>query len=760
MPYLKDRDQIRDENTSTLYFLLTPFRILQHFLYALGVIGLAIGLIFINQVGWIVDLGDRSERARQDQVNSIGDSLTHDSDGRPMLDITVNFTDRASDWDAKNYPGQPWHGQDHFWITEGDSYDIKGSEAPDESRFEPESHYRTLDSFQLTYDRATAVLRGFPFCHVGHSEMYETKLGSWSERNETILDRKSARMHRDFETAAIMVAALRSALAHLKAGQTLASEYGPASGKPLENSYCNADGADPIVLSPTQLAAYRAATYGVHLDDAPTVIFRYIAFGGTEATVQDGRWLDHGMMISGMCENCHPDTDLMWGTTLYADLFAENPPLNDIQLQAERDLLHTATWDFWVEEARANDITDIVPLKAEFEAAQRDLTAIFGEANSGKPAVESWVIEVFVVILFALLLGFKLCKSLIFYPRRKKIKATDLFVGAIVEGCVPPEQVLKELETCEEEIDYSSTPVVFTNRFGSCATYASAVGQYREERETRRRKAQAEASKHQPLFDRFSALISTCSPSWEQLRRTADALYGIRINASLRDAFKADTLNVVRAFSAANGKLSRPLTQLFVAVSRIWDQRQGIKSRIEEIDLTGGKEISLPATIHGLQKCDDVMGTNHCGEWASAFSALICSASSCCQESIAVSATKQRFHSMLEPYLEESEPSGQAAGSDDSGKTEEPLAESAMCSECARAYELLELPYGSGRAQVAEARRELAKKFHPDVWGEQRGSRAAEEQLKRANAACDHLIRCQALGEWFPTHSRANGKRR
>jgi hypothetical protein len=66
----------------------------------------------------------------------------------------------------------------------------------------------------------------------------------------TNLVRKSVRMHRDFEAAAIVVAALRPALARLKAGQN------PASAKHLENSYCNADWVDPTVLSPAQLAAY------------------------------------------------------------------------------------------------------------------------------------------------------------------------------------------------------------------------------------------------------------------------------------------------------------------------------------------------------------------------------------------------------------------------------------------------------------------------------------------------------------------------
>jgi hypothetical protein len=96
-------------------------------------------------------------------------------------------------------------------------------------------------------------------------------------------------MHRSFETAAIMIATLRSALVHQKAGQTLASEYGPASAKPPENSYCNADRVDPTVLSPAQLAAYRAATWSIHLRYAPEVSFRYVYFDSSEAPIQAGQ---------------------------------------------------------------------------------------------------------------------------------------------------------------------------------------------------------------------------------------------------------------------------------------------------------------------------------------------------------------------------------------------------------------------------------------------------------------------------------------
>ena len=77
--------------------------------------------------------------------------------------------------------------------------------------------------------------------------------------------------------------------------------------------------------------------------------------------------------------DCENDAGLMPYTTLYADLWAKDPLLPPTQMRAERELLKTATWEFWVKEARENGISNEATLKAEFRAVQRDLTVIFGD---------------------------------------------------------------------------------------------------------------------------------------------------------------------------------------------------------------------------------------------------------------------------------------------------------------------------------------------------------------------------------------------
>jgi hypothetical protein len=384
LSYLKDKEEIEADNGRTLHFAMIPLRLLYQILAGLGLVGMMTGWFVIRHTGWIVDLGPRSERARQEVVDQLSKSLDGDfNTGQKMVDVTVSFVDRAGG--TYTYEGdspEAWKQKDHFWVTNRAAYLDDSAYFSGEDQVE---RYRTLLAFILTAHRERMPLLGFSYCHTGNPGIFDTKLGKWGEREdpEYLVARKSGRMRRDYETAAIMVAALRSALAHLKAGQTLASVYGPAAGKPLENSYCNADGADPAVLSPAPTTAYRAATYDIHLYDAPQVTFRYVWFGFTELDSVK-RWNEAGARIIGMCidgHTCEHDEGLTPHTTLYGDLFAAEPPLSPAQLAAERELLRTVTLDFWIEEAKKNGITDTAPLVDEFQAALRDLATTFGERS-------------------------------------------------------------------------------------------------------------------------------------------------------------------------------------------------------------------------------------------------------------------------------------------------------------------------------------------------------------------------------------------
>lgn len=252
------------ENAEALHLMLLPFRLMVQFWQLLGFIAMCILAIFRAQAGWIVDYGPRSEQARQAVVDQIRDRA-HSS----WTDITIDFRKRASWYDQQHeWATEPWEARDHFWVrTRSDYY--AADTGPDE--------VHTVTPFVIDRDEWEGVPdRGIPYCHVGFARLYDTSLGSLGDRAEPslMLDRKSTRMRRDYETAAIMVAALRSTLAHLKAHQSVAGIYGPdATDKPLENSFCNGEGADPSFYTPGQIAAFKAATYAIHLDDMQRKFF-------------------------------------------------------------------------------------------------------------------------------------------------------------------------------------------------------------------------------------------------------------------------------------------------------------------------------------------------------------------------------------------------------------------------------------------------------------------------------------------------------
>src|ERR1035437_9162697 len=66
--------QIERENAEVLHFMETPFRWLITSLKVVFLVVALVVLLIVNQVGWIVDLGDRSQRARdarQDRLETL-----------------------------------------------------------------------------------------------------------------------------------------------------------------------------------------------------------------------------------------------------------------------------------------------------------------------------------------------------------------------------------------------------------------------------------------------------------------------------------------------------------------------------------------------------------------------------------------------------------------------------------------------------------------------------------------------------------------
>jgi hypothetical protein len=68
------------------------------------------------------------------------------------------------------------------------------------------------------------------------------------------------------------------------------------------------------------------------------------------------------------------------------------------------------------------------------------------------------------------------------------------------------------------------------------------------------------------------------------------------------------------------------------------------------------------------------------------------------------------------------------------------------CTDCTKAYELIELPMDSTKDAVKSARKEWSKNLHPDLWQNQPGWMGAANKLTNINVAIDHLLQCDRAG--------------
>jgi hypothetical protein len=80
------------------------------------------------------------------------------------------------------------------------------------------------------------------------------------------------------------------------------------------------------------------------------------------------------------------------------------------------------------------------------------------------------------------------------------------------------------------------------------------------------------------------------------------------------------------------------------------------------------------------------------------------------------------------------------------------------CTDCTKAYKLIELPVGSSKDAVKSARKEWSKNLHPDIWQNRPGWKGAARQLTNINVAIDHLLQCDGVGSYSYASSGANPK--
>jgi hypothetical protein len=353
-----------------------------------------------------------------------------------------------------------------------------------------------------------------------------------------------------------------------------------------------------------------------------------------------------------------------------------------------------------------------------------------------------------IIVIAPIVAVFKLIRFLFRYPERKRVRdAAFEFAQAARNSRLPSDEVLALLANRDEQFDeyYGGWLRDYCpGRFGFCVTYREAVQEVLEEEKRKKeeqkiKKAQREAvRKYKQLVRQFLVLESECTPFWDLATRLTAALKASSEFLSFREVVEKDLLHILKLISVANGSVTKPLGQLYQAISSGWGERQqSIQSCKSEIARFRRAAICLPATVELMHHCDLVFNTQLTSSVAEAHKSFVIAARECCEPSHAVEAVQLEYFRLLEPYLAGCEGGQRTPARDTTGS----------CQECNEAYQLLELPFGAGKDAVSDAKREMAKNFHPDAFGNRRGVRVAEEQLKRVNAACDHLLECRLSSE-------------
>jgi hypothetical protein len=168
-----------------------------------------------------------------------------------------------------------------------------------------------------------------------------------------------------------------------------------------------------------------------------------------------------------------------------------------------------------------------------------------------------------------------------------------------------------------------------------------------------------------------------------------------------------------------------------------------------------GQGVSTPIVVNIMVVHDRIHGGQGARRAASVYSLLVLQLFSSYMPSLldrpsvatAAGQVANEYLKLLKVYIERSKTGDHSTQSDTENACEHSNISRDTCSECSDAYDLLELPFGASKEDVSDAKRELAKTLHPDVWLDRRGSRFAEERLKHVNAACDHLLECHFSGE-------------
>lgn len=340
MDYLRnpDTDRYLAENAATEHMLLSPVRWFASFIKWSLLLTAVFGYYLWNNAGWIVNVGDHSQKERQAKIETIEAGLVDHGYNTVRPDygdfkIDLSHRSEAMNWDESHeHPADAWR----YWLT----------------------WVRTDADYQMaagiTAHGIAGTIGDYPeVCALSlDSSNFDTNLHGWEGRSDDSFRRKSARMYSAYANAAIMATVLRSTLTRLKLHEDPLNGPNVSFAAGGYISACNADPMDIRQVSKAKYEQWVATSQSIHLNHAPVIELRY---ANLSAVVTYQGHETRG--ITGMClaNECSPD-DLMFSTTKSADLFDPNPPLSDHQANAVQALDALSTDAFWLAAAHDNGI--------------------------------------------------------------------------------------------------------------------------------------------------------------------------------------------------------------------------------------------------------------------------------------------------------------------------------------------------------------------------------------------------------------------
>lgn len=319
---------------------------------------------------------------------------------------------------------------------------------------------------------------------------------------------------------------------------------------------------------------------------------------------------------------------------------------------------------------------------------------------------------------------------------REKVEAETQFEQALARDAFPDEDVLSRLES---ESVWSSAPEAIGLRFGS-RKYSEIVKLARRERnaELEMRRVGCEYRKVEQLF----AALRSSSGEWDEASRMRNALFGTSDDVTLGKVLRSDVVAIARSMASASGSTSDMLAFLVQRVCTRFDPNTEhecytIDSCSRGVSSNTNRPIGVPLTLEALRlslRCSDVVCKSDLEpNVAAAFSLFVEEAAKCVPSSPAVTVAKNTYLSFIASLN-----SGQGSKSTASDSN-------TNCKSCVRFFEVLDLPFGTGNDDVKARRRAFAEVLHPDQLGNksERARHMAEEQLKKINEACDHILACK-----------------